>query len=69
MTENAPPTTKLTNTDNEKSMQNEDLFYIDHLGNTTKLFLIQSLDLNWEFLLKCIEADHEMQGVILPKVE
>jgi hypothetical protein len=62
MTTNAPPTiTKPTNTDNEKNMQNGDLFDIDHQGNTTKLFLIQSPDKDWELFLKCIKVDHEMQ--------
>jgi hypothetical protein len=69
MTENIPPTTKPTNTDNEKCMQNEELFNIDHQGNITKLFLIQYPDFDWDNYLKCIKADHKMQGIILPIVE
>jgi hypothetical protein len=41
---NAPPPTKLTNTDNVKHMLDEDLYSIDNRGNTTKHFTIQLLD-------------------------
>jgi hypothetical protein len=50
-------------------MQHEDVFDIDHRGNTSKLFLIQSPHLDLDFFLKYIKADHKMHGIILPNVE